>query len=128
MTRLLERLLGLLRRGDVALYLVVALTTVVVTVFALDLFRMTWTIPLEYTGDAILISAHVKTDLARGWYESESLLGAPWGQVYHDWKSADNLHHMIVSLLRPVVGDWAVGINLYYLLGYLFWTGVGVNW
>ena len=101
-------------------YLSVAVLTVVATAFALDLWNMNWSVPLVYSGDGVLIAAHIKTDIETGWYESQSLLGAPFGQVYHDWKSADNLHHIFASVVGLVVKDFGVVMNLYYLLGYLF--------
>jgi len=106
--------------GEWAVYAATAVLTAVVVWFALDLYNMQWSIPLNYEGDAVLIAAHIKTDIETGWYESQSLLGAPFGQVYHDWKSADNLHHIFASVVGLVVKDFGVVMNLYYLLGYLF--------
>ena len=121
------KLLEFARRSDVIMYVLVAILTIVTTWFALDLFHLRWSVPMGYQGDAILISSHIKTDIETGWYESQSLLGAPFGQVYHDWKSADNLHHMIVSLTRGIVPDWGVAINLYFVLGFLF-AGLTAAW
>lgn len=121
------KVLDFSRRSDVMMYVIVAVLTIITTWFALDLTHLRWTVPMGYQGDAILIASHIKTDIETGWYESQSLLGAPFGQVYHDWKSADNLHHMIVSLTRGIVPDWGVAINLYYVLGYLF-AGLTAAW
>jgi hypothetical protein len=109
-----------LARREWLVYVAVAVLTVVATTLALDLWKMNWHVPLVYNGDGVLIAAHIKTDIETGWYESQSLLGAPFGQVYHDWKSADNLHHIFAAVLGWVIKDYGVVMNLYYLLGYLF--------
>ena len=80
---------------------------------------MTLGIPLVYVGDAVGIAAHIKTDIETGWYESQSLLGAPHGQVYHDWKTADNLHHVIAAFAGLFINNFGVVMNLYYLAGYV---------
>ena len=109
-----------LARREWLVYVAVAVLTVVATTLALDLWKMNWHVPLVYSGDGVLIAAHIKTDIETGWYESQSLLGAPFGQVYHDWKSADNLHHIFAAVIGWVIKDYGVVMNLYYLLGYLF--------
>ncbi|TFC72408.1 hypothetical protein E3O45_12720 [Cryobacterium sp. TMS1-20-1] len=99
-------------------YLLVGAVTIFVTWMAYDLWKINWYIPINYEGDAVLIASHIKTDIETGWYESQSLLGAPFGQVYHDWKSADNLHHIFASVMGTFIHSFGVVMNLYFLLGF----------
>jgi hypothetical protein len=75
-------------------------------------------VPFAYWGDAVAVSAHVKTTLETGWYERQPLLGAPAGQTYHDFPTSDNLHLAIMRVLGGVLGDWAATLNIYFLLGF----------
>jgi hypothetical protein len=88
------------------------------TFFALELWRADFSIPMGYTGDAVYIAAHAKTDVMRGWYEWEPLLAAPFGQSFHDYKAADNLNHAFIALAGRFTTDWAWVENMYYLAGF----------
>jgi hypothetical protein len=114
-----RRALGAMRRSEWPLYLAVVIVTTVVTVFALDLWKMQWNIPLVYEGDAVTIAAQFKTDFETGWYEIQPLLGAPFQQVFHDYKSADNAHHLFAVAAGLFTSQFGVAMNLYYILGYV---------
>ena len=88
-----------------------------ITVMA-RLWRATWSIPFVYAGDAIGAAAMVKTTLETGWYESQPRLGAPFGQHYHDFPFADDLHLVAIRILGLFIHSWPVVFNLYYILGY----------
>lgn len=109
-----------LARGwaDVATYAAAALVTSVLTFLALQLWRADLRVPLQYSGDALPVGAHFKTVIEEGWYEYQPRLGAPWGQNYHDFPTADNLHLVAAKLLALFTDDWALALNLYYLIGF----------
>lgn len=75
-----------------------------------------WGIPLGYSGDALSGGAQFKNVLETGWYEWNPDLGAPWGQHYHDFPMADNLHLIVARLLGVFTDQWAVAFNVYYIL------------
>ncbi|WP_395243743.1 hypothetical protein ACGGZK_16685 [Agromyces sp. MMS24-K17] len=106
-------------RNDLLLYAFTAIATFAVTWFALDLGAARLDVPFEYSGDALAVGAHVKTTLETGWYEFQSLLGAPFGQTYNDFPQADNLHLMVVKVIGLFTNDWAVALNVYYIVGFL---------
>ena len=76
-------------------------------------------LPLDRETAQLAVAAHFKTLLETGWYESQPLLGAPAGQVYHDFPTADNLNFAAGSVLGALLGDWAVAMNVYYVVGFL---------
>lgn len=104
--------------SDALLYLLTAVASSVVTWFALDLRGARLDAPFEYSGDALAVGAHVKTTLETGWYEHQALLGAPYGQTYHDFPQADNLHLVAIKLIGLFTQDWPVALNLYFILGF----------
>ena len=106
-------------RSPAPAYLVTALVTLAATTWVLKLWRADWSVPFYYAGDALAVSAHFKTLLETGWYESQPLLGAPIGQTYHDFPTADNLNFAAGRVLGVLFGDWAVAMNVYYVLGFV---------
>ena len=106
------------RTAESAVYLAATLVTGLLTYLVLELWRADLRVPFNYNGDALSTAAHFKTVIETGWYESQSLLGAPTGQTYHDFPTADNLHMLAPDLLRPFTSDWALALNLYFLLGF----------
>ncbi len=114
----MRRLRALAANDAVATSVVAVGITLLATWFALDLWVMRWDVPLVYMGDALPIGAHIKTVLETGWYESQSALGAPFGQVYHDYPIADNLHFAVAALLGLVLPSWGAVMNVHFVLGF----------
>jgi phosphoglycerol transferase len=106
------------RRSDAGTHLTVVLVTSLLAVLALELWRADLTVPFTYWGDALAVGAHFKTTLETGWYESQPLLGAPWGQAYHDFPTSDNGNFLAATILTHLTGSWALAMNLYYLIGF----------
>lgn len=104
---------------ETGLYLVAAVLTSALTAVVLRLRLADLAVPFYYVGDAMPVGAHFKTVLETGWYESQPALGAPAGQDYHDYPTADNLHMVAARLLGLLTDDWAVAMNAYYLLGFV---------
>ncbi|MCW2757823.1 MAG: hypothetical protein JWO46_1569 [Nocardioidaceae bacterium] len=73
-------------------------------------------IPLSYEGDGLSGESSFKAVLETGWYERNPALGAPWGQNFHDFPLADNLHLMAAHVLGWFTDDVGIAVNVYYLL------------
>ncbi len=106
------------RRSDWMTYVITFIVTSIATITSLELWNAKLSVPLNYTGDAIPTGAHFKTVGEQGWYEYQPLLGAPAGQTYNDFPTADNLHFMMARLFDLVTPNWPTAMNLYYLIGY----------
>ena len=100
--------------------------TAVLTTLALQLWKADLSVPLTYRGDALPVAAHFKTVFEEGWYESQPRLGAPAGQVYHDFPTADNLNLVFAKIIRIFTDNWAIGMNVYFLLGFLLIAAAAV--
>jgi len=105
-------------RTDAGLHIGVVALTAVLAFVALEGWLADWRIPFTYWGDALAVSAHFKTALETGWYESQPLLGAPWGQTYHDFPTSDNGNFLAAAILGALTGSWALAMNLYYFIGF----------
>lgn len=100
------------------MYALSFLLTSVVTFLSLQLWRARLDVPFVYAGDALPTGMHFKTTLMTGWYERQALLAAPNGQNFYDFPFADNLHLVAADILKLFTSDWAVAMNLYYLVGF----------
>jgi hypothetical protein len=109
---------GWFRRPWVLASFVAVLLSTAIAWCSLDLWAFRWDVPLEYTGDGLAVAAHLKTVLETGWYESQAALGAPYGQIYHDYPASDNLHFAVAALLGLVLPSWGAVMNVHFLLGF----------
>ncbi|WP_127792895.1 hypothetical protein [Agromyces sp. LHK192] len=106
------------RWTEALLYAVTAVVTGIATYIALALWRADLRVPLSYAGDALPTGAHFKTVIEEGWYEHQPRLGAPTGQFYSDFPTADNLHMIAAKIISLFTSDWAVALNVYFLIGF----------
>ena len=106
--------------SDLKIYAAATALTGLLTALALELWKTDLRVPLTYRGDSLPVSAHFKTVFEEGWYEYQPRLGAPFGQTYNDFPTADNFHLIVAKVLRIFTSDWALALNLYFLLGFLF--------
>jgi hypothetical protein len=100
-------------------YAAAGLVTPALTSLSLRLWTARFDVPFTYAGDALPTGAHFKTVIEEGWYEYQPRLGAPFGQTYNDFPTADNLHLVAAKLLALFTGDWAVALNAYFLIGFV---------
>lgn len=84
----------------------------------MKLWNMTISVPLNYRADSLQVAGYIDATRVSGWYENQPHLGAPFGQVYHDFPFADNLHLAIIGLMLLVVSKFGIAMNLYYLIGF----------
>lgn len=112
---------------EAATYGASVLLTAAAVTKALQLWRADLRVPFTYWGDAVAIAAHSQTVLETGWYEYASRLGAPAGQHYHDFPTADNLNFLALRVIGLFTSSFGLAMNLYYLLGFIF-AAVGAVW
>ncbi|HAM27486.1 MAG TPA: hypothetical protein DCP11_12530, partial [Microbacteriaceae bacterium] len=116
MTRWIARQWG---SNDRLLYVLTALVTGVLTTTALELWAARLTVPLTYWGDALATADHFKTVMETGWFTYQPLLGAPYGQTYSDFPTAENLNFMAAGVFGFITRNYMVAMNLYYFFGFI---------
>lgn len=103
---------------EVALYVGNALAALVILTLVLRLWRMDWRIPLSFGGDAAFTGAGVKGMIENGWFWINPHLGAPGVQNLLDYPGADLAFWIPLKLISLVTRDWAVTVNLFFILGF----------
>lgn len=103
--------------ANVLPYAVVAILSLIIAFFVLQLWRITWTIPMYYGagGDVFGIYSAVKTMSQTGWIFDAPELAAPFGAHLQDYPVPDTLHLLVLRALVLVFANYAVAINLYFV-------------
>jgi hypothetical protein len=84
--------------------------------WALRVWRADLHVPFSYENDGQFYAVLVKQVL-HGWYLTNSQLGVPFGSELFDFpQGGDQLSFLIVKALGLVSSDWALVMNLFYLL------------
>lgn len=92
-----------------------------VAVWVLQLWKASLHVPFVIgAGDSLFGLVMVKDVLTHGWDLTNPSLGMPFGQELYDYPafSGDSFYMAIVKVLGTFIGDPAVTVNVYYLLGF----------
>ena len=102
---------------DVGFAVGAALLALAAAAWALRLWRGDLSVPFASELDALQHAMLVKGVLDHGWYPVNHSLGAPFGQELYDVPhNGENLQLLIVKGLGFFTHDFAVVLNLYFLL------------
>jgi hypothetical protein len=82
----------------------------------MKLWQADFKIPFTYFGDALLNSVAAKGAIEQGWWLHNSSLGAPGGLDYAAYPTIDNAHFLLIKIISLLTGDYALTLNLFYLL------------
>jgi len=94
-----------------------ALGALLAAAWAIRLWRGDLGVPFSNQFDSLLHAEIVKSVLDHGWYQVNGNLGAPFGQELYDFpQGADNLQLLIIKALGVLSSNFAVVLNLYFLL------------
>ncbi len=103
---------------EVALYVGVAVASLLIAITVLGLWTTSWRIPLTYHMDAMGVQSTVKGMVENGWTNRNALLGAPGRQSTTGYPITDALPLLIIKLLTLLSHDQGLVVNLFYLLTY----------
>jgi hypothetical protein len=104
------------RLRAVAAYTSAALLCLLLAGGVLKLWHANLRIPFVQAGDALFLGTAVKGTIENGWFLQNDSIGAPNGVDLSDYPVPDNLHFLCVKLIGMTTRNWALTVNLYYLL------------
>lgn len=107
-------------REGIGYYAAAVLFSLAAVTIVLQLWGANLRIPFDYSasGDVYFTGMFVKGSLENGWYLQNPNLGMPFGGELLDYPISDNLHILVMKLIGSLAGDYAAGLNVYYLLTY----------
>ena len=89
----------------------------VILFWVMGLWRRDLAIPFyEFRADVIFYSSLIKGLLDNGWYLHNRFIGMPAGLNFHEFPMADNLYYLLMKTMSFWTSDYAVILNLYFLL------------
>ena len=108
------------KRSAVLIYLAACCLSVVLLILALQLWRANLFVPFNYSvgGDSLLYPALVKGVIENGWWTEIHSLGAPGILQMYDFPQSHTTQLLIIKFLSLFSGNYALVLNLFYLLGY----------
>ena len=86
------------------------------SLLAIEVWRLSLSVPFEHSGDALLNQMFVKSILEHGWVLTNPDLGAPFEARQFDASFNDILNFLAIKATGIVFDDSAVVLNLYWLL------------
>jgi hypothetical protein len=102
---------------DVCFAIAAALLALAAAAWVLRLWRGDLSVPFSTQFDSLQHAMFVKGVLDHGWYSVNHSLGAPFGQELYDFpQNSDNLQLLVIKALGFFTHDFAVVLNLYFLL------------
>ncbi len=76
--------------------------------------------PFTYFGDSHFYGGVAQNIIQTGWYQHTDRLGAPTGQQMYDFPlGGDNFWWLVMRVMALFTSDWALLVNLFYLLGFV---------
>lgn len=73
-------------------------------------------VPFTYFGDAVWTSLAIKGTIEHGWWWFNPSLGAPVGLNFGAFPAMDNTQFLIIRAISLITGNYALTLNLFYLL------------
>ena len=75
-------------------------------------------VPFTYEGDGLEYNLLTKTMIETGWWLENPMVGAPGKLEMYDYPVGNNLDFLIMKILSIFSGNYAVVMNMYYILGF----------
>ena len=74
--------------------------------------------PFTYDGDGLEYNLLTKTMIDAGWWLENPMIGAPYKFEMYDYAVGNNFDLLIMKILSIFSGNYAVVMNVYYILGF----------
>jgi hypothetical protein len=97
-------------------YLAGAVLALALAAYTLDLRHADLRVPFNLPGDGVYYAMLVQTMLETGWVHVNPRLSAPFGLELYDFAHFDSLHLAVMKVIGWFRPNWAVILNVYYLL------------
>lgn len=98
-----------------AIYLLIALLSILILVWSLRLWQADLGIPFRYDGDAVFNLMTIKSLVDNKWYLNNRYIGAPLGSEAYDFPFDENITLVILKTIASLSNPF-VAHNLFYIL------------
>ena len=101
---------------EISYYLMAVLLCLIFLFLVMHLWAADLKIPFVYGGDGVWTGASVKGIIENGWNLHNPSIGMPQGYYAYDFYTNDNLNMAIMKMISFVFPNWALTLNIYFLL------------
>ena len=101
---------------EISYYIIAVVLCLIFLTAILQLWNADLKIPFDYHWDTLFGGASIKGAIDTGWFSNNHFIGAPYGFQYYDVNSNVVLDNTIIKLISLVFPNWAITLNLYFLL------------
>jgi len=102
----------------ISIYIGTIALCLLVLALVMKLWKADLSIPFAYGGDALFSSMLIKGMIDNGWFLHNAFVGMPAGLDIHDFSGLfiDNFQFLLIKFITLFSRDYAISINLYFLL------------
>ena len=100
----------------ILVYVGVSILSILILVWVMKLWQADLNVPFAYGGDALLNGMTIKGLIDNGSHLYNSFIGMPAGAIMYDFTGSDNFHMLVIRAISPFTSDWALVMNIYFLL------------
>jgi len=104
---------------NIIIYALIAASTLLFLTITMKLWQADLAVPFEYGGDTLATSEWVRSAMDNPWYLTNKYRGMPDGTEMHDYPMADNLHILIMKIFSFFSMNFALVMNVYFILTFL---------
>jgi len=97
-------------------YALAVLLCLLILTWVMRLWQGDLRVPFTYFGDAVWTGLAIKGTIDYGWWWFIPSLGAPAGLNFGAFPAMDNTHFLIIKAISLFTGNYALILNLFYLL------------
>ena len=97
-------------------YALAVLLCLLILIWVMQLWNCDLRVPFTYFGDGVWTSLAVKGTIEHGWWWFNPSLGAPAGLNFGAFPAMDNTQFLIIKAISLVTDNYALTLNLFYLL------------
>jgi phosphoglycerol transferase len=101
----------------IAIYIGVSILSILILFWVLKLWQADLRIPFAYYGDALFSGMIIKGIIDNGGYLRNPFVGMPTGAMMYDFTGSDSFHMLVVKIISLFTSDWALVMNIFFLLG-----------
>jgi hypothetical protein len=97
-------------------YALAVLFCLLILTWVMQLWHCDLRVPFTYFGDAVFTSLALKGTIDHGWWWFNLSLGAPTGLNFGAFPAMDNTQFLLIKAISLISSNYAVTLNLFYLL------------
>ncbi len=97
-------------------YFIATFLSLVIVLTAFRIFHIHPSLPLNYTGDAIVHYNFAKNIEQTGWWATNPHFGAPITQTLWDFPLTETVHLLLIKFLITIGLNWYQSVNAFYIL------------